>query len=109
MYNFYRQNIIKIKYIKVYIKAGSTFPQNAKDTGKICRLNIKIYSESSLHIKEEYKCFLLHFLNKKKHIFSLFFFDILWSCYITIQKAFFITICPLKPKKIFFNLFTEVH
>ena len=37
-----------------YIKAGSTFLQKAKDTGKICRLNIKIYSESSLYIKEEY-------------------------------------------------------
>ena len=54
-----------------YIKAGSTFLQKAKDTGKICRLNMKIYSESSLYIKEEYK-FLLHFLNKKKPILSFF-------------------------------------
>ena len=61
-----------MKYIKVYIKAGSTFLQKAKDTGKICRLNIKISSESSLYIKEEYKCFLLHFLNEKKHIFSFY-------------------------------------
>ena len=30
--------MIKMKYIKVYIKAGSTFPQKAKDTGKISRL-----------------------------------------------------------------------
>ena len=59
-----------MKYIKVYIKAGNTFLQNAKDTSKICRLNIKIYSESSLYIKEEYKCFLLHLLNNKKHILS---------------------------------------
>ena len=28
-----------MKYIKVYIKTGSTFPQKAKDTGKTCRLN----------------------------------------------------------------------
>ena len=49
-----------------YIKAGSAFLQKAKDTGKICRLNIKIYSESSLYIKKEYKCFLLHFLKRNK-------------------------------------------
>ena len=42
-----------MKYIKVYIKAGSTFLQKANDAGKICRLNKKIYSESSLYIKEE--------------------------------------------------------
>ena len=28
-----------MKYIKVYIKAGNTFPQKAKDTGKISGLN----------------------------------------------------------------------
>ena len=28
-----------MKFIKIYIKAGSTFPQKAKDTCKICRLN----------------------------------------------------------------------
>ena len=28
-----------MKYIKAYIKADSTFPQKAKDTGKISRLN----------------------------------------------------------------------
>ena len=44
--NCSQKNIIKIKYIKVYIKAGSTFLQNATDTSKICRLNIKLYSES---------------------------------------------------------------
>ena len=97
-----RQNIVKMKYIEVYIRAGSTLLQNAKDACKICRLNMKNYSESSLYIKEEYKCFLLHFLNKKKHIFFLFFTNILWSCYdITIPKAFFTKICSFKPKKIF--------
>ena len=70
----YRQNIVKMKHIKTYIKAGSTFLEKARDIGKICRLNIKIYPESSLYIKQEYKCLLLHFLNKKKHIFSLFSF-----------------------------------
>ena len=40
-----------MKYIKVYIKAGTTFLQKAKGTGKICRLNRKIYSKSSLYIK----------------------------------------------------------
>ena len=49
-----------------YIKAGSAFLQKAKNTA---RLNMKIYSESSLCIKEEYKYFLLHFLNKKKNNF----------------------------------------
>ena len=47
----YRQNVVKMKYIKTYIKAGSTFPEKAKDIGKICRLNINIYPESSLYIK----------------------------------------------------------
>ena len=37
-----------MKYIKVYVKASSTFLQKAKDTCKILRMNIKIYSESSL-------------------------------------------------------------
>ena len=55
-----------------YINASSTFLQKAKDTGKIGRLNMKIYSESSFYIKEEYKSFLLHFLNKKKRILSFF-------------------------------------
>ena len=31
--------MVKMKYIKAYIKADSTFPQKAKDTGKISRLN----------------------------------------------------------------------
>ena len=53
-----------------YIKAGSTFLQKTKDTGKICRLNMKICSESSLYIKEEYKCFLLPFL---KLVFTIFY------------------------------------
>ena len=51
-----------MKYIKFYTKAGGTFLQKVKGTGKICRL-----------------------------------------------KTFFTTICSFKPKKIFFDLSTEVH
>ena len=98
-----------MKYIEVYIRAGSTLLQNAKDACKICRLNMKNYSESSLYTKDEYKCSLLHFLSKKKHIL-LFFLQIYCDLVdITIQKAFFTKICSFKPKKIFFDLFTEVH
>ena len=28
-----------MKYIKIYINAGTTIQQEANDTGKICRLN----------------------------------------------------------------------
>ena len=70
-----RQNIVKMKYIKVYIKAGRHSHKKLKKQVKsVDRMNIKIYSESSLYIREEYKYLLLQFLNKKKHIFSFFFF-----------------------------------
>ena len=42
-----------MKYIKVYIKAGSTFLQKAKNTGKICRLNLKIYYLKYIHYTSE--------------------------------------------------------
>ena len=71
-------------------------------------MKIEIYSECLQYIREEYKYFLPHFLNKKKYIFS-FFLNILETCYdIRIQKTF-TTICSFKTKKIFFVLFTEVH
>ena len=98
-----------MKYIKVYIKAGRhSHKKLEKQVKSVDWMNIKIYSESSLYIREEYKYLLLQFLNKKKHIFFFLFLNILWSCYITIQKAFFTTICSFKPKNVFFDLFTEV-
>ena len=61
-----------MKYINVYIKAGSTFPQKAKDTGNICRLNENRNIFSKFNIHQRRVQILPHFLNKKKFIFSFF-------------------------------------
>ena len=65
--------MVKMKYIKAYIKAGSTFPQKAKDTGKISRLNENRNIFWMFTIHQRRVQILPSSLLKQEEIYFLFF------------------------------------